>query len=168
VFVASSTVRKESSQMVQWQPLHQRGAGPRYVEHPDQPLHEGVPPHLREPLQDWLQLNVKADVLASITARVQVDAGVLRQRAQQRKRSSYVLPHEILFELVGGDPAGLLDVVDLVLSEGPRFGAPQVRKIDRRGGVRPTQPPTLEAAQAAVQLAVMLVPWFTTGAVRKV
>ena len=40
-------------------------------------------------------------------------------------------------------------------------------QTSRHGGVRPTVPETLEAAQAAVHLAAVLVQWFTTGAVSR-
>jgi hypothetical protein len=40
-------------------------------------------------------------------------------------------------------------------------------QTSRHGGMKPTQPETLEEAQAAVQLAACLVEWFTTGAVQR-
>jgi hypothetical protein len=41
-------------------------------------------------------------------------------------------------------------------------------QTSRHGSSRPTRPETLEEATMAVHLAVMLVQWFTSGAVRKV
>jgi hypothetical protein len=41
-------------------------------------------------------------------------------------------------------------------------------QTSRHGSMRPTRPETLEEAVMAVHLAVMLVQWFTSGAVRKV
>jgi hypothetical protein len=76
---------------------------------------------LHNPLWDWLKLNVDPDVLGRITTRARADATVLKTRAKTRKRSGYVTNVEVLYELVGGQPAGLLDLADLVLAVEPRF-----------------------------------------------
>lgn len=57
-----------------------------------------------------------------------------------------------------GDAGPLLDCISL-LWDG---------QTSRHGSSRPTRPETLEEAMMAVHLAVMLVQWFTSGAVRKV
>lgn len=41
-------------------------------------------------------------------------------------------------------------------------------QTDRHGGSTPTIPVTAEAAEAAVHLAVTLVQWFQSGAIRRV
>jgi hypothetical protein len=68
------------------------------------------------------------------------------------------------FSLVIGGPDGRGDA-------GPLFGCVTLLwqgQTSRHGSMRPTRPETLEEAVMAVHLAVMLVQWFTSGAVRKV
>jgi hypothetical protein len=57
-----------------------------------------------------------------------------------------------------GDAGPLLECISL-LWDG---------QTSRHGSSRPTRPETLEEAVMAVHLAVMLVQWFTSGAVRRV
>lgn len=155
--------------MAQWIPLGQRGDGPRSEKPLQPPVHEDVPGHLHKPLWDWLVLNVSSDVLGRITARVRADSNVLTMQAQRRKGyrwgvAPHVTPVEVLYELVGAQPAGLLDLADLVLAEQPEYPHTigQIEAVlanghsawrvatDRRSLVRRISVPAVHVVEAAI------------------
>lgn len=99
--------------MTQWVPLESR--------------HDDVPAEIQQPLLDWLRYIVDDALLARILARAQADGARLKWAAQLRKHAGhglgrpehqFVLPYEILFELVHCDADRLLHLVDLALGEG--------------------------------------------------
>jgi hypothetical protein len=104
-----------------------------------QPLYDGVPAHLRQPMEDWLASYVHGGELSRITARLQVDGAVLKRAAQQRRATGlyttpYVRPWEILYEVVQCQPAGLLYLVHLVLMEGTsRHAVVEIMRILENG-----------------------------------